>query len=57
MNIIISVIVGTLALAGFIDWRRKRNKNEGERPINPHSKPGEDSNYTMGDNRHTNDNF
>ncbi|WLD94350.1 hypothetical protein [Alkalihalobacillus sp. AL-G] len=57
MSVIIGIVVVALALAGFIDWRRKRNNNDGERAINPHAKPGEDSNHTMGDNQYMNDNF
>ncbi|MDM5317447.1 hypothetical protein QUF49_15660 [Fictibacillus sp. b24] len=46
-------IGGMLLFALFIDWRRKRNNN------NPHSstysgaKPGDSTNYQMGDNRYT----
>lgn len=44
---------GLLAFAGLIDWRRRRNNNKGERPINPNAKDGESSNYIMGDNHYT----
>ncbi|MGM7700430.1 hypothetical protein ACSVDE_01830 [Pseudalkalibacillus sp. Hm43] len=45
---------GLLAFAGIIDWRRRRNNNKGERPINSHAKQGESTNYVMGDNEYMN---
>lgn len=42
-----------LAFALFIDLRRKRNNNNPETPINPNAKPGDSSNYMMGDNKYT----
>ncbi|HDB5314933.1 MULTISPECIES: hypothetical protein [Bacillus] len=48
------LIVGVLLFALFIDWRRKKNNNNPYIPTNPNSKPGDSSNYMMGDNRYTN---
>lgn len=48
------LIGGVLLFASFIDWNRKRINNGGEAPINPHAKPGEDNNYSMG-NQHYHD--
>jgi LPXTG-motif cell wall-anchored protein len=53
MTWLIIFILAILAFAFFIDWRRKKNSNDPLRPINPNSKPGEDSNHTMGDNRYS----
>ncbi len=47
------MIGGILGFAFLIDWRRKRNRNTSQQPINPNQKPGEDANYMMGDNRYT----
>jgi hypothetical protein len=47
----IGLIIFILALALFIDWRRKRNNNNPHITIDPSTKPGESSNYIMGDNK------
>jgi hypothetical protein len=46
-------ILGILAFALLIDWRRKKRKDNLQKPINPNAKPGDDSNYMMGDNKDT----
>lgn len=46
------VILVIFALALFIDFRRKKNNNHPPIPTNPHAKPGDSSNYLMGDNKH-----
>jgi hypothetical protein len=47
--VIVLTIVG---LALFIDIKRKRNYNHPLVPTNPNAKPGDSSNYIMGDNKH-----
>ncbi len=47
------LIAGVLLFALVIDWRRKKRNNHPHIPTNPNAKPGDSSNYTMGDNRHT----
>jgi hypothetical protein len=47
-------IFGTLGIAFLIDWRRKKNNNNPYIKTNPNAKPGESSNYMMGDNKYTN---
>ncbi|WP_179125691.1 hypothetical protein [Rossellomorea marisflavi] len=47
------LIVGILLFALFIDRRRKKRNNHPHRPTDPNAKPGDSSNYMMGDNRHT----
>jgi hypothetical protein len=47
-------ILCTLGIALFIDWRRKKHNNNPYIKTNPNAKPGESSNYMMGDNRYTN---
>ncbi len=42
-----------LAFAFFIDLRRKKNNNNPHIPTHPNAKPGDSSNYTMGDNKDT----
>jgi hypothetical protein len=42
-----------LAFAFFIDLRRKKNNNNPQIPTHPNAKPGDSSNYTMGDNKDT----
>jgi hypothetical protein len=37
----------------IIDLRRKKNNNNPHFPTNPNAKPGDSSNYMMGDNRYT----
>ncbi|WP_139125149.1 protein BatD [Bacillus solimangrovi] len=47
------LVVGVLLFALFIDWRRKKKKNNPHITTNPNTKPGESSNYMMGDNKDT----
>ncbi|MEW5570268.1 hypothetical protein [Rossellomorea marisflavi] len=47
------LIVGILLFALFIDRRRKKRNNHPHRPTDQNAKPGDSSNYMMGDNRHT----
>lgn len=47
-------ILGIFGFAFFIDLRRKINNNYPQIPTNPSTKPGENTNYMMGDNKYTN---
>lgn len=47
-----SVLI-VIMLAFWIDWKRKKNKNNPHIPTNPNGKPGDSTNYMMGDNKHT----
>lgn len=51
--LLIIFLLLVVAFAIFIDWRRNKNKNHPHIPTNPNTKPGESSNYMMGDNRYT----
>lgn len=42
-----------LALALLIDWRSKKNNNHPYLTIDPNAKPGESSNFLMGDYKDT----
>ena len=42
-----------LASAIFIDLKRKKNNNNPKIPTHPNNKPGDSSNYMMGDNKDT----
>ncbi len=53
MLIFFGLVVLTLGLAFFIDWRRKKNNNNPQIPTNPNAKPGDSSNYMMGDNKYS----
>jgi hypothetical protein len=46
-------VLMTLAFALFIDLRRKKNNNNLHIPTHPNAKPGDSSNYMMGDNKDT----
>ncbi|WP_066074651.1 LPXTG cell wall anchor domain-containing protein [Neobacillus soli] len=46
-------ILGILGFALIIYLRRKKNNNNPHIPTNPNAKPGDSSNYMMGDNRYT----
>ncbi|WP_421378296.1 hypothetical protein ACOJQI_12635 [Bacillus salacetis] len=48
------MIGGILLFALLIDFRRKKNNNNPHIPTDPNAKPGDSSNYMMGDNRYTN---
>lgn len=52
MDLLIFVLL-ILAFAFFIDFKRKKNNNNPKIPIHPNAKPGDSSNYTMGDNKDT----
>jgi hypothetical protein len=54
MWFIITFVLIILAFALYIDWRRKKNNNNPHIPTNPNAKPGDSSNYMMGDNKYTN---
>lgn len=43
-----------IVLALLVDRRNKKLNNNNQNPINSNAKPGESSNYMMGDNRYTN---
>jgi preprotein translocase subunit YajC len=49
--IIFILLIVTFAF--YIDRRRKRNNNNPHIPTNPNTKPGDSSNYMMGDNKDT----
>jgi hypothetical protein len=44
-------ILIVLGFAFFIDRRRKKINNNPQKITHPHAKPGDDSNYMMGDNK------
>ncbi|MDN4525057.1 hypothetical protein [Fictibacillus fluitans] len=48
--ILLVVIIG---FAILIDWKRKRNSNHPQPPTHPGGKPGDSSNYMLGDNKYT----
>lgn len=52
--IILIFVLILLTLAGLIDWRRKKKKNDFQITINSNAKPGDSTNYQMGDNKYTN---
>lgn len=47
------IVLGIVAFSLLIEWRRKKNNNDPHITTNPNAKPGESSNYMMGDNRDT----
>ncbi|MBM6617790.1 hypothetical protein [Bacillus suaedaesalsae] len=51
MWFILLFILAVLLIAFLIDKRNKKIKNNPHIPTNPNAKPGEDSNYVMGDNK------
>ncbi|WP_180955377.1 hypothetical protein [Peribacillus deserti] len=53
MTFLIVLILVIIGFAILIDWKRKKNRNSIQHSINPHAKAGEDSNYTIGDNRYS----
>ncbi|WP_217269615.1 hypothetical protein [Neobacillus endophyticus] len=56
MYVICFFVILILSIIGFaltIDLRRKKNNNNLHIPTNPNAKPGDCSNYMMGDNRYT----
>lgn len=51
---IFSIPVGLLLAFGvLIEWKRKRRNDYSHRGTNSHTRPGESSNYKMGDNNYT----
>lgn len=50
---LVILIVTILLFALGIDLRRKKNNNNPHIPTNPNAKPGDSSNYMMGDNKYT----
>lgn len=46
-------ILMIVAFAFLIDKRRKKNNNNPHIPTNPNAKPGESSNFMMGDHKDT----
>jgi hypothetical protein len=46
----IFLVLVILGIAIFIDWKNKRTNNNPHITIHPGAKPGESSNYLMGDN-------
>ncbi|MBN8202372.1 hypothetical protein [Bacillus sp. NTK034] len=53
MGVLFGLIVATLASAYWIDRRRKKINNTMQKGISSSEKPGESTNYTMGDNHYT----
>ncbi|EFV75630.1 MULTISPECIES: hypothetical protein [Cytobacillus] len=53
MGVLFGLIIATLAFAYGIDRRRKKINNTIQKGISPSDKPGESTNYTMGDNHYT----
>jgi hypothetical protein len=47
-------ILGILGFAFLIDWRRKKKHYNPHKLTDPNVKPGDSSNYMMGDNKYTN---
>lgn len=50
---LVILIIGILLFALLIDLRRKKNNNNPQKITNPNAKPGDSSNYTMGDNKYS----
>jgi hypothetical protein len=48
-GLIIFLVVLVLGIASYIDWRNKKTNNNPHITIHPSTKPGESSNYTIGD--------
>ncbi|MDM5336433.1 hypothetical protein QUF84_04210 [Fictibacillus enclensis] len=48
--ILLVVIIG---FAILLDWKRKKNNNHSQPPTHSGAKPGDSSNYMMGDNKYT----
>lgn len=53
MGVLFGLIIATLAFAYGIDRRRRKINNTTQKGISPSDKPGESTNYTMGDNHYT----
>jgi len=52
--IVFIILFIIIASALLVDRRNKKINNNNQNPINAHAKPGESSNYMMGDNKYTN---
>lgn len=52
IGILIIFVLLILGFALLIDWRRKKNNNNPHLTTNPNAKPGDSSNYIMGDNKY-----
>ncbi|WP_192806484.1 hypothetical protein [Planococcus donghaensis] len=53
MWIFIVPIASLISLGALIEWKRKKRNDTSLNAINPHTRPGESSNYQMGDNHYT----
>jgi hypothetical protein len=53
MWIFLSIVLLAIWFAIWIDWKRKKLKKHPHIPTNPNGKPGDSSNYMMGDNKYT----
>ncbi len=47
-------ILGVVTFALLIDLRNKKINNNPHKPTDPNVKPGDSSNYMIGDNKYTN---
>jgi uncharacterized BrkB/YihY/UPF0761 family membrane protein len=45
-------IIVIFGVALYIEFRNKRNNNNPHIPTNPNAKPGDSTNYLMGDNKY-----
>ncbi|HEX5519078.1 MAG TPA: hypothetical protein VFX18_01425 [Candidatus Nitrosocosmicus sp.] len=48
------IVLGVVLFAYLIDRRNKKLNNSSLKTISSHAKPGESTNYMMGDNRYIN---
>ncbi|KAF0820672.1 MULTISPECIES: hypothetical protein [unclassified Cytobacillus] len=53
MGVLFGLILATLVFAYCIDRKRKKINNTMQKGISPSERPGESSNYTMGDKHYT----
>ncbi|WP_169907774.1 hypothetical protein [Priestia abyssalis] len=51
---LIVFILGIVTFALLVDLRNKKINNNPHIPTDPNAKPGDSSNYMMGDNKYTN---
>lgn len=52
--IVLIILIVIISLALHVDERNKKINKNIQNPSNSNAKPGESTNYTMGDNRYTN---
>ncbi|MBD7943230.1 MULTISPECIES: hypothetical protein [Psychrobacillus] len=52
--IVFIILFIIITFAVLVDRRNKKINNNNQNPINSNAKPGERSNYMMGDNKYTN---